>query len=226
MNEVFSINKQMLFGSLLISAELGIARVLHQQGVARRPPPLIQLDAHPPVMPWPVAEAGVIVIDLIGLDQLKCQRHPALTHPLTHQPHAHLTRFRQRAHDRHLDRVEAHLPGDIAAIGPAPLPPCGRHRHIAAFVLLAPIGPHDLRLHLDATRTDHVDLGRPLRLPGVGVVPDQRPAAIPQHLQAAAQLSVGAGVRSKEISREAIPPGRVVHATTAEAFQNPSAESH
>ena len=164
---------------------------------------------------------------MVGLDQLEGEGDAAAAHGLANDADAHLAGFGEGPDDCHLDAVETEAPGDVAGVRAAPAAPGLAHGGIAPFVLLLAARPQDLRLHLDAAGTDDVDLGGALGLAGVRVVAYQRPAAVAQHPQAAADLGISAGVGREEVGGQPVPLGGFIGASTKaealDAFAEPSA---
>ena len=68
MYEIGSVDKYVFLGAVGVGAEVGVAGVLAQDGVAGGAAPLVEFDAHAPVVANAVAVAGVVVVDLVGLD--------------------------------------------------------------------------------------------------------------------------------------------------------------
>ena len=68
MYEVCGVDEYVFFGAVDVGAQLCVAWMLAQDCVAGGPAPLIQLDTHTPIVLRAVAEAGVVVVDLVGFD--------------------------------------------------------------------------------------------------------------------------------------------------------------
>ena len=189
-------------------ARVGIARVVCVEVISLRPQVLVDLDAHPDRVA--LGRLGHVVIDqVIRLQHLQRERHPAVAErPLNH-PNEHLARFGHAADQQPLDVMEAKDATHITAALMHPPLPLLMDLPVQQLVELAAAQHPHLPLMADAV-PDHIVLDRAQCLLGVVVVTAQLPRTVAQCLKTRLDLRVGAGAARHPVRCQPADPRTLI----------------